>query len=121
MWRILAHMRLPSGSAGVSRHCPVTSNSQPWKAQRNPQFNNERLGFPTQRSMEVMYYNSDWLKQLGYNEAPKDWKTWQEGACKASDPASRCAVRPHPHDGGGSGKIVSWLLRGARIGSSRRA
>ena len=34
-----------------------------------------------------MYYNADWLKQLGYNEPPKDWKTWEEAACKASDPA----------------------------------
>jgi multiple sugar transport system substrate-binding protein/sn-glycerol 3-phosphate transport system substrate-binding protein len=54
----------------------------------NPQFQGERLGFPTQRSIEVMYYNADWLKQLGYNEAPKDWKTWEEAACKASDPAA---------------------------------
>ena len=54
---------------------------------QNPQFNGERLGFPTQRSMEVMYYNADMLKQLGYNEPPKDWKTWEEAACKASDPA----------------------------------
>ena len=28
------------------------------------------------------------LKQLGYNEPPKDWKTWEEAACKASDPGS---------------------------------
>ena len=30
---MLAHRRLPFGSAGVSRHRPLTSNSQPWKAQ----------------------------------------------------------------------------------------
>ncbi|MFN8633584.1 MAG: ABC transporter substrate-binding protein [Chloroflexota bacterium] len=51
----------------------------------NPQFQGERLGFPTQRSIEVLYYNADWLKQLGYNEPPKDWKTWEEAACKASN------------------------------------
>jgi len=50
----------------------------------NPQFKGETLGFPTQRSMEVMYYNSDWLTKLGYTEAPKDWKTFEEAACKAS-------------------------------------
>lgn len=50
----------------------------------NPQFKGEILGFPTQRSMDVMYYNMDWLKKLGYNEAPKDWKTFVEAACKAS-------------------------------------
>src|SRR5262249_27724674 len=26
----------------------------------NPQFSGERLGFPAQRSMDVMYYNADW-------------------------------------------------------------
>src|SRR5207249_3754541 len=53
----------------------------------NPQFQGERLGFPTQRSIDVMYYNADWLRQLGYSDPPKDWKTWEEAACKASDPA----------------------------------
>ena len=55
----------------------------------NPQFKGERLGFPTQRSMDVMYYNADWLKALGYDGPPKDWKTWEEAACKASDPAKQ--------------------------------
>lgn len=50
------------------------------------QYKGERLGFPTQRSMEVMYYNADALKALGYSEPPKDWKTWEEAACKFSDP-----------------------------------
>jgi multiple sugar transport system substrate-binding protein/sn-glycerol 3-phosphate transport system substrate-binding protein len=51
---------------------------------RNPQFSGERLGFPTQRSMDVMYYNADWLKQIGYDNPPTDWKTFEEAACKAS-------------------------------------
>ena len=55
----------------------------------NPQFKGERLGFPTQRSMDVMYYNVDWLKTLGYDAPPKDWKTWEEAACKAADPAKQ--------------------------------
>ena len=56
---------------------------------QNPQFSNERLGFPTQRSMDVMYYNSDWLKQVGYDSPPKDWKSWEDAACKASDGQSK--------------------------------
>lgn len=55
----------------------------------NPQFKGERLGFPAQRSIEVMYYNADWLKQLGYDAPPADWKTWEEAAGKASDPAKK--------------------------------
>ena len=50
----------------------------------NPQYKGETLGFPTQRSMEVLYYNVDWLNKLGYTSAPKDWKTFEEAACKAS-------------------------------------
>lgn len=50
----------------------------------NPQFKGETLGFPTQRSMDVMFYNADWLKKLGYDGPPKDWKTFEEMACKAS-------------------------------------
>src|SRR5579864_3975369 len=56
---------------------------------QNPQFSGERLGFPTQRSMDVMYYNSDWLKQIGYDAPPTDWKTWEDAACKASDGQSK--------------------------------
>jgi multiple sugar transport system substrate-binding protein/sn-glycerol 3-phosphate transport system substrate-binding protein len=52
---------------------------------KNPQFSGERLGFPTQRSMDVMYYNADWLKQIGLDSPPKDWKAWEDAACKASD------------------------------------
>jgi ABC-type glycerol-3-phosphate transport system substrate-binding protein len=39
----------------------------------NPQFQGERLGFPTQRSMEVLYYNVDWLTSLGYDGPPETW------------------------------------------------
>ncbi|MBI5651794.1 MAG: extracellular solute-binding protein [Chloroflexi bacterium] len=55
----------------------------------SPQYKGERLGFPTQRSAEVMYYNADWLKKLGYDAPPKDWKTWEEVVCKAADPATK--------------------------------
>lgn len=55
----------------------------------NPQFSGERLGFPAQRSMDVMYYNADWLKQVGVDGPPKDWKAWEDAACKASDGQSK--------------------------------
>jgi len=50
----------------------------------NPQYKGEILGFPTQRSMDVMYYNVDWLNALGYTEPPKDWATFEEIVCKAA-------------------------------------
>ncbi|MBI4675438.1 MAG: extracellular solute-binding protein [Chloroflexi bacterium] len=79
----------------------------------NPQFKNERLGFPTQRSMEVMYHNKDWLKQLGYDAAPTDWKTWEEIACKASDPAKNKYGWAFRHDASNFASQV--FSRGGRI------
>ena len=79
----------------------------------NPQFKGERLGFPTQRSIEVMYYNVDWLKQLGYNEPPKDWKTWEEAACKASDASQNKYGWAFRHDASNFASQV--FSRGGRI------
>lgn len=45
-----------------------------------------RMGFPPNRSMEVLYYNLDWLKQMGYDGPPKTWAEFKEMACKATDP-----------------------------------
>lgn len=64
----------------------------------NPQYKGERLGFPTQRSMAVMYYNADALKALGYDQPPEDWKTFEEAACKFSDPASQKYGLAFQHD-----------------------
>ena len=49
-----------------------------------PSFNNMRLGFPPNRSMEVMYYNMDWLKELGYDAPPATPEEFKEMACKAA-------------------------------------
>ena len=45
-----------------------------------------RMGFPPNRSMEVMYYNQEWLWELGYEEPPKTWAEFREMACAATDP-----------------------------------
>jgi multiple sugar transport system substrate-binding protein/sn-glycerol 3-phosphate transport system substrate-binding protein len=45
-----------------------------------------RYGIPPQRSMEVLYYNEDWLGELGYNHPPNTWDEFKEMACAASDP-----------------------------------
>jgi multiple sugar transport system substrate-binding protein/sn-glycerol 3-phosphate transport system substrate-binding protein len=51
----------------------------------NPYYAGERLGLPIQRSMDVLYYNADWLKRLGYTAPPQDWRQFEEIACRASD------------------------------------
>jgi len=49
-----------------------------------PLFGNQRLGLAPNRSAEVMYYNMDWLKELGYDAPPTTPEQFKEMACKAS-------------------------------------
>lgn len=50
----------------------------------SPSFGNIRLGFPPHRSMEVLYYNQDWLAELGYDAPPTTPEEFKEMACAAS-------------------------------------
>ena len=50
-----------------------------------PNFKNARLGFPPNRSEEVLYYNADWLKELGYDAPPATPEQFKEMACKAAE------------------------------------
>ena len=49
-----------------------------------PTFNNERLAFPPNRSMEVLYYNAEWLSELGYDAPPATPEEFKEMACAAA-------------------------------------
>ncbi len=79
----------------------------------NPQFKGERLGLPTQRSIEVMYYNADEIKQLGYDAPPKDWKTFQDASAKVSNPSKNVYGYPWKHDASDFASMV--FSRGGRI------
>ena len=49
-----------------------------------PTFDNARLGLPPNRSMEVLYYNMDWLTELGYDAPPATPEEFKEMACAAT-------------------------------------
>lgn len=57
----------------------------------HPVFDNQRLGFPPNRSMEVMYYNVTLLKELGYDAPPTTPEEFKEMACAAhaADPNNK--------------------------------
>lgn len=55
-----------------------------YKADVFPIYGNQRLGFPVQRSAEVMFYNTDWLRELGYKTPPTTPAQFKAMACKAS-------------------------------------
>ncbi|MCL5997296.1 MAG: extracellular solute-binding protein [Chloroflexi bacterium] len=57
------------------------------ESDKNPQFPGEVLGWRSSRSMEVLYSNLDWLKELGATEPPKTLKEFEDLACKASNAA----------------------------------
>lgn len=50
-----------------------------------PTYGNARLGFPPNRSMEVLYYNKEWLTELGYDAPPSTPAEFKEIACKAAE------------------------------------
>jgi len=53
-----------------------------------PAFGGQMLSFPPNRSMEVMYYNIDWLAELGYEDPPKTWDEFYEMCRAATDEAA---------------------------------
>ena len=52
----------------------------------NAQFGGERLGFPPNRSAEVMYYNITWLESLGFDGPPTNWDEFEVMVAAATDP-----------------------------------
>jgi multiple sugar transport system substrate-binding protein/sn-glycerol 3-phosphate transport system substrate-binding protein len=53
----------------------------------NAQFGGARLGFPPNRSLELLYYNLDWLEQMGFSGPPKNWDEFYQMCRKATNPA----------------------------------
>ncbi len=53
------------------------------QADISQQFGGMRMGFPMGRSIEVLYYNADWLQEMGYDGPPTTWDQLREMACKA--------------------------------------
>lgn len=64
-------------------------------ADLNLAYANARLSFSTYRSIELLYYNVDALKALGYSAPPKTWAEFGEMACKyvEGDKATRDAYQ----------------------------
>ncbi len=52
-----------------------------------PQFQGKLFSLPLARSLQVLYYNLNWLKELGYEAPPQTWEALGEIACAASQPA----------------------------------
>jgi multiple sugar transport system substrate-binding protein len=52
------------------------------------QFDGMRLGWPPNRSIEVLYYNADWLESLGISSPPSTWDAFFDAVEKATTSTS---------------------------------
>ncbi|CAN5446329.1 ABC transporter substrate-binding protein [soil metagenome] len=55
-----------------------------WQQDIFPTFGGARLGFPPNRSVDVLYYNLDWLEELGFDSPPETVEQFREMACAAA-------------------------------------
>jgi len=74
---------------------------------RNPKFGNQLLSFAHSRSMQVMYYNVDWLKGLGYAGPPESWDQFKEMCLAATDPEKGTYGYAYV---GGASLFAGWLF-----------
>jgi multiple sugar transport system substrate-binding protein len=51
----------------------------------NPVLGGQLLGFPPNRSAEVMYYNADWIAELGFDGPPATPESFEAQACAAAE------------------------------------
>ncbi len=51
----------------------------------HPVFDNQRLGLPPNRSMEVLFYNQTWLEELGFDGPPTTPEEFREQACAGAE------------------------------------
>ena len=51
----------------------------------NPVLGGQLLGFPPNRSIEVMYYNLDWIDELGFDGPPATPEAFAAQACAAAE------------------------------------
>jgi len=54
-----------------------------WQQDIYPSLGNQRLGVPFYRSIDMLYYNVDWLEKLGYAGPPSTPDAFSEMACAA--------------------------------------
>jgi len=55
-----------------------------WQQGEHPAFENQRLGFPPNRSEEMLYYNQTMLDELGYDAPPATPDEFKEMACASA-------------------------------------
>jgi multiple sugar transport system substrate-binding protein/sn-glycerol 3-phosphate transport system substrate-binding protein len=55
-------------------------------------FDGTRLGYPIQRSTDVLYFNAEWLAELGFDSSPATPDEFKQMACAATEPFSESTI-----------------------------
>ncbi len=56
-----------------------------WEQSVHAAFGGQRLGYPPNRSAEVVYYNQTWMEELGFTGVPDSPEAFREVACAAAE------------------------------------
>lgn len=79
----------------------------------NAQFDGARLGFPPNRSLELLYYNVDWIEQMGFSGPPKNWDEFYQMCRKATNPAEN--QYGYAINTGASNVFAQVISRGGKV------
>ena len=64
-----------------------------------------QIGLPPNRSLEILYYNADWLRELGHDAPPR---TWEEFAHMCRQARDQPFSRRDPDSGRSLGFLYDW-------------
>ncbi len=76
--------------------------------------NGKRLGFPVQRSAQMMFYNITWAKELGFDKPPQTVEEFKEQSCAAAQANNSDDNPDNDGTGGyivtsGASAIAGWI------------
>ncbi len=74
-----------------------------------------RIGYPISQSANVLFYNSGWAKELGFDSAPTTPEEFKAQACAAADANNKDASPDNDGTGGfvmynGASNVASWIF-----------
>ncbi len=72
-----------------------------WTQDEYPIYQGARLGIPISRTIDVLYYNQDWLSELGYDAPPQALEEFQQLICTA---------KTKPFSGNSSGESIGFQM-----------
>ncbi len=83
-WLIDLNELVQSPTWGFSQDDVLALFPGPWSQDLYPSAEGQRLGIPFYRSVDILYYNADWLSSLGFSEPPATPDAFSQITCAAA-------------------------------------